>query len=310
MEFDVIGDIHGHADELVLLLQKLGYSKSDKGFSHPERKVLFVGDYIDRGPQIRQTVDIVSTMVHHNNALALMGNHEFNAVLYNIKDSEGKYLRPHSNKNQDQHSQTLLQYRNREKEYYEMIEWFKTLPLYFENDHIRAVHASWDSHIIHELNSYLNENLSLHKNFWNEAGTKSERLYDLIEIVLKGKEVPMPEDTYFRDKEGNKRTNVRIKWWESSQGKSFRDWGIAGMGITLPDEPVPEAFHKMNHYSEADKPVFFGHYWLTGKPKLQRSNICCLDFSVAKGGCLSAYRHSGEKKLLNKNLHWVGEPAD
>jgi hypothetical protein len=41
---DIIGDIHGHADKLEALLIKLGYSKSGNGFSHPERKVLFVGD--------------------------------------------------------------------------------------------------------------------------------------------------------------------------------------------------------------------------------------------------------------------------
>ena len=55
---DLIGDVHGHADELEELLRKLGYSKNDKVYSHPNRKVLFVGDYIDRGPKIRETLEI------------------------------------------------------------------------------------------------------------------------------------------------------------------------------------------------------------------------------------------------------------
>ena len=46
---DFIGDIHGHADKLEELLLKLGYTKSAGAYSHPQRKVLFVGDYIDRG---------------------------------------------------------------------------------------------------------------------------------------------------------------------------------------------------------------------------------------------------------------------
>ena len=53
---DFIGDIHGHADKLEKLLIKLGYTQVDGAYSHPDRKVLFVGDYIDRGPKIREKI--------------------------------------------------------------------------------------------------------------------------------------------------------------------------------------------------------------------------------------------------------------
>jgi predicted MPP superfamily phosphohydrolase len=79
---DLIGDIHGHADKLVQLLEKLGYSKQNNYYAHPERKVLFVGDYIDRGPQIRETLEIVKQMVENQSAIALMGNHEYNALCF------------------------------------------------------------------------------------------------------------------------------------------------------------------------------------------------------------------------------------
>jgi hypothetical protein len=46
-----------------------------------------------------------------------------------------------------------------------------------------------------------------------------------------------------------------------------------------------------------DAPIFYGHYWLKGLPILQAENICCLDYSVAKGGRLVAYRWDGEKTL-------------
>ena len=63
MNYDIIGDIHGHADELEELLQKLGYQLRDGVYSHPEnRKVIFLGDYIDRGPKIRETLHIVKNM--------------------------------------------------------------------------------------------------------------------------------------------------------------------------------------------------------------------------------------------------------
>jgi len=52
--YDIIGDIHGHADELKVLLNKLGYTESKGIYSCPGRKVIFVGDYIDRGPKFRK----------------------------------------------------------------------------------------------------------------------------------------------------------------------------------------------------------------------------------------------------------------
>ena len=54
--YDLIGDIHGYAEELTKLLIKLGYDNSQGYFSHPIRKVIFVGDFIDRGKQISSTV--------------------------------------------------------------------------------------------------------------------------------------------------------------------------------------------------------------------------------------------------------------
>jgi hypothetical protein len=72
--YDLIGDIHGHHDKLTALLHKLGYLPHDGSFHHPEgRKVIFLGDYIDRGPKIRETLETVRTMVETGNALAILG---------------------------------------------------------------------------------------------------------------------------------------------------------------------------------------------------------------------------------------------
>ena len=51
--FDIIGDVHGCADELEELLDKLGYARDESGvYRHPEnRQVIFVGDLADRGPR-------------------------------------------------------------------------------------------------------------------------------------------------------------------------------------------------------------------------------------------------------------------
>ena len=45
--YDIIGDIHGRALELEALLKQLGYAKRSGSFSHPDRQVIFLGDFID-----------------------------------------------------------------------------------------------------------------------------------------------------------------------------------------------------------------------------------------------------------------------
>lgn len=78
--YDIIGDIHGYADELVVLLKKMGYEEQEGVWRHPERKVIFLGDFIDRGPRQVETVMIARRMVEAESALAVMGNREFNAI--------------------------------------------------------------------------------------------------------------------------------------------------------------------------------------------------------------------------------------
>jgi hypothetical protein len=67
---DLIGDIHGHADKLEQLLQKWDIQKGVEPIP-PRQKVVFVGDYIDRGPKI-ETLGIVKAMVDSGNTIALI----------------------------------------------------------------------------------------------------------------------------------------------------------------------------------------------------------------------------------------------
>jgi len=71
--YDLIGDIHGHADELEALLQHMGYRHVDGCYRHPERVVIFLGDFIDRGPKQRDVLRIVMPMVRDGGSLAVMG---------------------------------------------------------------------------------------------------------------------------------------------------------------------------------------------------------------------------------------------
>ena len=71
--FDIIGDVHGCADELEELLARLGWSEG----RHPEgRKVVFLGDLVDRGPRVPDVLRIAMDMVKARTALCVPGNHD------------------------------------------------------------------------------------------------------------------------------------------------------------------------------------------------------------------------------------------
>ncbi|WMC10097.1 metallophosphoesterase [Oceanimonas pelagia] len=80
--YDLIGDIHGHANELKALLTQMGYGQERGCWRHLQRRVIFLGDFVDRGPQQVEVVAIARAMVEQGQALAIMGNHEFNAVAW------------------------------------------------------------------------------------------------------------------------------------------------------------------------------------------------------------------------------------
>jgi protein phosphatase len=77
--FDIIGDIHGCYDELVLLLNQLGYLvDSVTGHVTPlsGRQAVFLGDLVDRGPKTPQVLKLVMSMVSAGTALCIPGNHD------------------------------------------------------------------------------------------------------------------------------------------------------------------------------------------------------------------------------------------
>ena len=84
--YDVIGDLHGHAKELRTLLARLGDEERNGVYVAQGRKAIFVGDFVDRGPAIREVVQIARAMVSRDAALAILGNHEFNALCYHTAD--------------------------------------------------------------------------------------------------------------------------------------------------------------------------------------------------------------------------------
>jgi protein phosphatase len=82
--FDIIGDVHGCYDELVQLLERLGYETAvtqngERGIvvTPPAgRRAVFLGDLIDRGPNAPDVLRLVMGMVEQGTALCVPGNHE------------------------------------------------------------------------------------------------------------------------------------------------------------------------------------------------------------------------------------------
>ncbi len=80
--FDIIGDVHGCGEELDELLATLGYLRDDAAaWRHPDgRKVVFLGDLVDRGPCVPHVLRTAMAMVDAGTALAVPGNHDLKLV--------------------------------------------------------------------------------------------------------------------------------------------------------------------------------------------------------------------------------------
>jgi hypothetical protein len=283
MNYDLIGDIHGQARELEALLDELGYRLRSGFFQHSEdRQVIFLGDFIDRGPEQRRVVDLARAMTENGSALAVMGNHEYNAIAYFTPKVDGGYLRERSVKNTGQHRCFLGAYEETPALWAETISWFKTLPLWLDLKGLRVVHACWDREYINRIRQY-QEGSTLLGNELLEASADSRTWqHTAIETLLKGKEIPLPEGKHFCDGDGNRRHDIRISWWASA--KTYREafMGPESARTNIPYDPI-DGDHLIE-YGVDEKPVFLGHYWFEGQPTRLAKNIACLDYSVAKPG--------------------------
>ena len=301
---DLIGDIHGHATELHSLLRSMDYTEINGVYQHPERSVIFLGDFIDRGDEQLEVLRVVSSMCINGNARAIMGNHEFNAIGWYTPDGQGGFLRPHTDDNRNQHSKFLKQIVAGSTMHEATIQWFKSLPVLLNLPSIRAIHACWHMPSITALAPYLNDDATFTNAGIFAAFQKGTAEHDAAEVLLKGPEIELPHNLEFQDKGGKWRRHARIRWWDKSTTE-LRDLliGLEGTERSLPSTDLDISEY---HYHE-EVPVFFGHYWLHGIPKIEAANAVCLDYSVAKGGHLVAYRWNDSMTLHSS--FFVNTPA-
>jgi hypothetical protein len=297
MSYDLIGDIHGCADTLRALLDELGYKRRQGVYEHLHRRVIFLGDFVDRGPKQRETLELVRPMIEQGTARSVMGNHEFNAVSFATPKRGGEdFLRTRNRKHIDQHQAFLDEYAEDPDAWAEVIDWFRTLPLWLEVDGMRVVHAVWCPDTIKRLASEHDDRALLSDDFLYASGEKGTWQFDAIELILKGQEVELPPSVEYFDKDGNRRSAMRARWWDDT-AETYREayLGPPEYQDTLPEDPLPDRLPLA--YGTDEPPVFIGHYWQTGRPEPLAPNVACLDYSVGKHGSLVAYRWDGEQEL-------------
>lgn len=296
MNYDIIGDIHGHADALIVLLGKMGYRKESGLWHQDGHTAIFVGDFIDRGPGQLGTLDIVRPMVDEGAALAVMGNHEFNAIAWHTPDPTrpGHYLREHSEKNQRQHQAFLDDTGGKPEIVRDALNWFYKLPLWIDLPGLRVVHACWHPTYMEALTPLLEPGRCMNERLVERASRHGSPEFNAIEAILKGPEARLPGGLFFTMGD-EKRYEARTRWWDAD-AVTFRESAIVD-DATRPLLPNTEIPAELRFGYQGDKPVFIGHYWMRGSHQPLTPKVGCVDYSVGKGGPLVAYRWRGESDV-------------
>jgi hypothetical protein len=139
---DIVGDVHGELQALQSLLGHLGYAADGR---HPQgRRLIFVGDLCDRGPDSPGVVRLVQRLVEAERAFAILGNHELNLLCRERKDGNDWFW--------DEGSERDRRYEPTAKptpaEQDEVLAFFGALPLALQRDDLRVVHAAWHEQAI------------------------------------------------------------------------------------------------------------------------------------------------------------------
>lgn len=257
---DVIGDVHGERAALEHLLTVLGYTP-DGRHAHG-RRLVFVGDLTDRGPDSVGVALLVAGMVREGRAQCVAGNHELSLLRRLAKEGNGWFYE----RNHDHERGKFASSRSAQEHHRGPIEeFFRSLPLALERPDLRIVHACWHAPAIDALRRCTEPGLleafthfshaidrQLEDEGWNARRRASldrlgERLYDRaaqpawdealahveevrqdqhpVRAATSGLERRTPEPFYAG---GKWRMVERVRWWNEYQ------------------DPVP---------------VVFGHYW-------------------------------------------------
>lgn len=147
-KIDIVGDIHGESTALNALLTRLGYRPDGR---HPKgRRLVFVGDLVDRGENSPAVVEQVAEMVTAGHAQCVLGNHELNLIRDERKEGNGWFW-PESEDHDLAAGHFLTANRASHSQRRYFLDWFETLPAALERQDLRVVHACWEPGAIETL---------------------------------------------------------------------------------------------------------------------------------------------------------------
>ena len=307
--YDLIGDVHGCAHTLEHLLERLGYRKLAGIWRHPQRMAVFLGDIIDRGPRIRESLHIVYDMVKAGQALCLMGNHEFNALGWCTTAPAGsgkQFVREHTPRHARLIHETLEQFDKYPGEWREFVQWFYDMPLFVDAGRFRVVHACWDAEVIATLREQYPEGC-IDEAFLTAAGVSGSFADLSFNRLLRGTDMRLPGGMTLTGGDGLTRAFFRTKFWEDDP-KTYGD--IVFQPDALPDRVAQQPLSSTEksallRYGIDEPLLFVGHYWRSGRPAPIRPNLACLDYSAVLYGKLVAYRLDQETRLDPNKFVWV-----
>lgn len=245
----------------------------------------FLGDFIDGGQgacdrtvltQVRGLID--------TGAVAVMGNHELNAILFH------RGLRVDSDKNRDQHRSFLEAFGFDTPEAMSWTDWFLTLPLWLDLGGLRLAHACWSLPDIATVVARRPDG-RLQESDLAEIGDESTPFGRAVKRIVSGPEVTLPAGHAFLDHKGHPRSEVRLAWWRNGAA-TYREAALSVPDVmALPDVALPAGVAAEIYPADA-APVLVGHYKMAGTPHVS-GNAASIDYS--KVPC--AYRWEGEEEL-------------
>lgn len=303
--FDIIGDVHGCLPELVRLLTKLGYQRKRGCYQHPHRKAVFVGDVIDRGKYVRQTLAVIKAMVEAKTAHMVLGNHELNWLNSSVYlPSKGDYLRRRTQRNMQHQHATWQAFANHDTERQTTLAWLRTLPLWLDLGEVRVAHAGWSE--------------DLRADWTNRYGAASELDDDMLGAIVRtgtmeqrtiqaftcGSTIPLPDGYQHLFHDGQLRSQMRAKFWpltECSYGALIFPPDV--LPHTVAQQSIaPHLLARIHRYDAKQTPLLVGHYSLLPEkpPVLLATNVACVDYTCFTYKKLFCYQYNhGDVVLTN-----------
>ena len=146
---DIIGDVHGEIGALRALLDRMGYDGNGEHLDG--RRLVFVGDLVDRGPDSPSVLRLVRRLVERGTAQCILGNHELSLMRGSKKRGNRWFWGETETIRNDKGGVWPQALFTSATERLATLTFLGNLPLALEREDVAVVHASWQPASIERL---------------------------------------------------------------------------------------------------------------------------------------------------------------